>query len=137
MDTHTLFWLLNGEHLEAEARVAIAEAQESNAMFVSAVSAWEAALAVRKRTRRPNLGGLDAAEWFQAVLDLSGTRLVGLPRSIACEAAKVPDIAQWHDPFDCLLIATSRIRKLPIVTRDRNMIQLAKKKPKYLKTIRC
>jgi PIN domain nuclease of toxin-antitoxin system len=137
MDTHALFWLLNGEHLEAEARVAIADAQDENAMFVSAVSAWEAAVAVRKRRNRPNLGERDAAEWFQAVLDIPGARMIGLPRSIACAAAEIPTVSGWSDPFDCLLIATARIKKLPIITRDKKILDLSVQNPRYVQAIRC
>lgn len=137
MDTHSLFWLLNGEHLAPEARIAIADAQDSNEMYVSAVTAWEAALAVRKRTHQPNLGGLDAADWFRAVLGVPGCRLIGLPRRIAFEAASVPTVSEWNDPFDCLLIATARIKNIPIITRDTKIIRLSKRKPHYLKTIEC
>jgi PIN domain nuclease of toxin-antitoxin system len=137
MDTHALFWLLDGSHLEAAARVAIAEAQESGGMHVSAVSAWEAAVAITKRSNRPNLVGLDAADWFRVVLRLPGVRLIGLPRRIALEAASVPAISGWGDPFDCLLIATARVKKLPIITRDRNINRLAHRRPDYVQTIVC
>jgi PIN domain nuclease of toxin-antitoxin system len=137
MATHALFWLLNGEHLEAEARVAIREAQDTNEMYVSAVSGWEAAVAVRKKSSPPNLGGLDANEWFQEVLNLPGARLVGLPRKIACEAAAVPATSLWNDPFDCLLIATARIKRIPIVTRDAAMRALVRRNPSYLRIIVC
>lgn len=137
MDTHALFWLLNGEPLDPGARVAIADAQDAKKLFVSAVSAWEAAVAVRKRSGRPDLGGRDAAEWFRAVLSVPGVRLIGLPRKIACEAAAIPDTSGWNDPFDCLLIATARVKRLPIVTRDKKINALASQDPTFLQTIYC
>jgi PIN domain nuclease of toxin-antitoxin system len=137
MDTHTLFWMLNGEELSPEARVAITEVQESNQMFISAVTGWEAALAITKPRRAPDSGGRAADEWFDHVLRLPGARLIGVAKKVAMEAARVPAIAGWNDPFDCLLIATSRVRKIPIITRDTNMCRLFRVQPDYLTVIRC
>jgi PIN domain nuclease of toxin-antitoxin system len=130
-------WFMNGDPLDAAALVAIVDAQNSDGIFVSPISAWEAALAVRKRRDRPDLGGRDAAQWFRAVLKVPGTKLV-LPRSrIAIEASKVPSIYGHGDPGDCFVIATARVKKLPIVTRDQRMHRLAARQPDYLQTIHC
>ena len=137
MDTNALIWFLNGDQLAAAALVAIVEAQNSHGIFVSPISAWEAALAVRKLHGQPDLGGRDAAEWFRAVLKVPGTKLVRPSSKIAIEAAKVPSIYGHGDPGDCFIIATARVKKLPIVTRDRRMHRLAARRPDYLKTIRC
>jgi PIN domain nuclease of toxin-antitoxin system len=90
MDTNALIWFANGDPMLSSALEAIAVAQQANEIFVSPISAWEAALAVRKRTNQPNLGGRDAAEWFQAILELPGTKLVSPSKRIALEAARVP-----------------------------------------------
>ena len=137
MDTNALIWILNGDYLEPAALVAVAEAQNSKGILVSPISAWEAALAVRKFRRRPDLGGRDAAEWFRAVLKIPGVRLVRPSIRIAIEAAKVPSIYGHGDPGDCFLIATARVKKLPIVTRDRRMQQLSVRNPEYLQTVPC
>ncbi|EUB97183.1 hypothetical protein PMI07_000759 [Rhizobium sp. CF080] len=39
------------------------------------------------------------------------------------------------DPGDCYLIATARIKKVPIITRDTVMLDLAS--PEYLEVIVC
>lgn len=137
MDTNALIWFLNGDQLDAAALVAIVEAQSSHGIFVSPISAWEAALAVRKPRGRPDLGGRDAAQWFQAALKVPGVKLVRPSSRIAIEAAKVPSIYGHGDPGDCFIIATARIKKLPVVTRDRRMHGLATRRPEYLRTIPC
>jgi PIN domain nuclease of toxin-antitoxin system len=137
MDTNALIWFMNGDYLEAEALVAIAEAQNSRCIFVSPISAWEAALAFRKSRGQPNLRGYDAAQWFREVLKIPGARLVPPSSRIAIEAAKVPSVYGRGDPGDCFIIATARVKKLPIVTRDQRMLSLADREPEYLRTIRC
>jgi PIN domain nuclease of toxin-antitoxin system len=137
MDTNALIWFLNGDYLDAGALVAIAEAQSTNGVFVSPMSAWEAALAVRKVHRRPNLGGRDAADWFRTVLRIPGARLARPGSRIALEAAKVPSIFGHGDPGDCFLIATAHVKRLPLITRDVRIRQLAAERPEYLKAIPC
>lgn len=137
MDTNALIWFLNGDQLDAGALVAIADAQNSHGIFVSPISAWEAALAVRKLRGQPDLGGRDAAQWFGAVLKVPGTKLVRPSSKIAIEAANVPSIYGHGDPGDCFIIATARVKRLPVVTRDRRMHRLAARRPDYLQTIYC
>lgn len=56
---------------------------------------------------------------------------------VAFEAAEVPLIYGRKDPGDCFLIATARVRGLPIVTRDGAMHDLARERPDYLSVIAC
>ena len=58
--------------------------------------------------------------------------LLDIDPRIAIEAAAVPAIYGYGDPGDCFLIATARIRKLTLVTRDTRIIALAKREPAYL-----
>jgi PIN domain nuclease of toxin-antitoxin system len=137
LDTNALIWFLNGDYLDPAALLAIAEAQTSHGIFLSPISAWEAALAVQKFRRQPDLGGRDASQWFRAALKVPGTRLVRSSSKIAIEAAKVPSIYGHGDPGDCFIIATARVKKLRLVTRDARMHRLAARLPEYLQTIRC
>lgn len=139
LDTNALIWFLAEEPLEEEALFAIAEAQAENELYVSPISAWEASLAVRKADagRRPNLQGQDAATWFRRGRTSTGARLIPIGHRIALEAARVPDIYGIGDPGDCYLIATARVKRLTIVTRDGPMTQLAADQPDYLELIQC
>lgn len=78
--------------MEAAALFAIAQAQAANALYVSPITAWEAALALKKRNpaSRPNLKGQDAATWFQKGCRTTGAKVVRIGTRIAVEASRVP-----------------------------------------------
>jgi len=139
LDTNAMVWFLAEAPLEDAALFAIARAQADRTLFVSPISAWEAALAIRKTNpdRRPNLNGQDAARWFVRGRRSIGARLVTIGHAIALEAARVPEIYGSGDPGDCFLIATTRVKTLTIVTRDGPMAALAAARPDYLDLIPC
>lgn len=139
LDTHTLVRLLADEPMADEALVAIAKAQEVGRLYISPVSALEAAVALRKPdpNRRPNLGGEDAATWFRRALTSAGARLAPTYQQVALEATRVPDVYGRGDPGDCFLIATARSRGVPIVMRHRAMRDLAAGRPGYLDVVVC
>jgi PIN domain nuclease of toxin-antitoxin system len=83
------------------------------------------------------LAARQADAWFDDVLKLPGARILFVSKRIALEAAKVPAILGSGDPGDCFLIATARVKKIPIVTRDATMHALAAANPGYIRTIRC
>ncbi|RZF65781.1 PIN domain-containing protein [Sphingomonas populi] len=139
LDTNALIWFNAGAPLEGEAVFEIATAQRDGTLFVSPISAWEAALALRKANpaRRPDLSGDDAATWFRRVRQTSGARLATIGARIALEAARVPDVYGIGDPGDCFIIATARVNDLIVVTRDGPMSDLARARPEYLRLIQC
>jgi PIN domain nuclease of toxin-antitoxin system len=53
------------------------------------------------------------------------------------EAAEVPPVYGSGDPGDCFFIATARVKKATLITRDGSIIALSKTNPNYLKTILC
>ena len=136
MDTNALIWFLNGDRMTQASLQAVGSAQAVGRLYVSPISAWEAAVALTKRGERPHLRG-DARSWFRAVLDIPGARLVPVNKRIALEAASVPAVYGRGDPGDCFLIATARLKKVPIVTRDAWMAALASRNPVYLAVIEC
>jgi len=123
--------------MSADALDAIARAQLDRKLFLSPITGWEAALALTKRGGRPDLGNRDGATWFRAPRRLPGARLVPIGPAIALEAARVPVRFGRGDPADCFIIATARIKRVPIVTRDRAMIDLAERDPDYLAVVVC
>ena len=140
LDTHTLYWLVSGtDDLTDAALVAIAEQQAAGTLLVSPITAWELAVAAQKPPGpgRPDLGGQLAREWFREAVRLTGAKLVPVQQRIALEAADVATVYSRKDPGDCFLIATARMRRVPIVTRDTAMVDLAKAQPDYLQVIGC
>ena len=139
LDTNAMIWFLNGSPMSPGAFVAIAQAQRTNELYVSPITGWEAALAIRKRNpvHRPNLLGRDAATWFRLGARDIGARIVPIGSRVAAEAARVPEIFGSGDPGDCFIIATARIKRASVMTRDGPMKALATRDPSYLHVIEC
>jgi len=125
--------------MDEDALVAIARAQMADTLYVSPITAWESALAIRKKNPdiRPNLMGQDAASWFRDGRKAIGARLALIGSKIALEASRVPAVIGQGDPGDCYIIATARVKDLTIVTRDRAMIDLATGSSGYIRAIGC
>jgi PIN domain nuclease of toxin-antitoxin system len=140
LDTHTLYWLVSGEvELAEEALVVIGESQESGTLYVSPVTAWELSIASQKTrvTGRPHLGTDPPARWFRDAVRATAARVIPIRQRISCEAASVVTDTGHKDPGDCFLIASARVRRVPIVTRDGIIHSIAAEKPGYLTVIGC
>jgi len=108
LDTHVfLWWRTNDRRIGAEARAAIADA---DIVFVSAASAWEAAI-------KAALGRLRLPEPFETGVVDSGFERLPILFSHAKAAAHLP--RHHTDPFDRMLVAQARTENLTLVTRDR------------------
>jgi PIN domain nuclease of toxin-antitoxin system len=137
LDTHTLYWLVSGvEPLGEEALVAIGQSQATGTLFISPITAWELAIAAQKPAHRdrPELNST-ISKWFRAAVSVTSAKIIPIQQTIAIEAAEVPVATGHKDPGDCFLIATSRVRKIPIITRDRILRKLAS--DGYLEVIVC
>ena len=112
LDTHTLLWWLAGDpRLSRRARAAIAD--ESNAIHVSAASAWEISTKHRL-SRLPEIGPLATAFAREVV----GQGFV--PLDITLEhGQRAGSLAGAHrDPFDRMLVAQAQAEKLTLVSNE-------------------
>jgi len=137
LDTNAMIWFLAEEPMEAAALYAIAEAQSSDDLYVSPITAWEAALALKKATNQPNLNGQDAATWFRLGRKQMGARLIAPGMKVGLEAARVPPVYGNGDPGDCYIIASARVGGHSAVTRDNRMRALYRRLPAYLTVVTC
>lgn len=112
LDTHTLlWWLADDPALSGSARKLIA--RPSNAVLVSAASAWEIATKVRLG-RLP--GASDLAGDFGGYLSRERFDSLAISAEHAIRAGLLP--GPHKDPFDRLLIAQAQSENLPIVSVD-------------------
>lgn len=119
LDTHVLLWLMTQpENLHEDALLAIASAQADKKLFVSPITAWELALAVNKKTNRPDIGDLSVKDWFKAAVAGTSSKIVPIGPAIALEAANVVFTTGHKDPGDCYILATARCKKATVVSRD-------------------
>jgi len=117
-DTHALVWYLNNDRsISAPAMHAIAGAEAAGEAVVSVASfidVWY----VSQTT-----GAVSASEVDQIVRLVrkrgSGFRVAGITAAIV-ESNRIGRAA-LPDPWDRLIVATARVRALPLVTRDRRI----------------
>ena len=122
LDTHALIWMVEGDaRLGNNARVAVDEERAGDGVLVSPISAWEAAMLVRKgqlALRRP------VTDWFDLVLAAPGFRLAIITTAIGADAGGLPRPLHG-DPADRLIVATARALGCPLLTADRAILDYA------------
>jgi len=112
LDTHALLWWWgNDPQLSEAARAAIAD--ESNEVFVSAVSAWE--IATKQRIGKLPTWPMPTGGFNQLVAAEGFVHL-----SVAADHAWHAGSLAWahRDPFDRMLAAQATLDRLLLVTRD-------------------
>ena len=114
LDTHVfLWWRTDSRMLKRAAKDAIAGA---DVVFVSAASAWEAAIKVA-------LGRLRIPASLESGVVDSGFERLSVRFSHAEAAGALPP--HHSDPFDRMLVAQARHEDLVLVTADRVMREYA------------
>jgi PIN domain nuclease of toxin-antitoxin system len=107
LDTHVfLWWRANDPILRRAARSAIADA---DVVFVSAATAWEAAI-------KASLGRLDLPDTVESGVEDSGFEKLQISFFHAEAAAALPP--HHGDPFDRMLVAQAVSESLTLVTHD-------------------
>lgn len=126
LDTHVWLWAVDGgTKLGAKARRQLDKASRSfpGEVCISAVSAFEIAAlhtAGHVQLSQP------VERWMREAIDRAKVRVIDLERDIAVDAGLIPTTA-LPDPFDRCLVATAREYGLPLVTRDRRILDYAKR----------
>ena len=131
LDTHAWIWLMNGDREAFSTRClkTIESAAQDGRLHVSPMTAWEVGMLVAKKRIRL---GMDCLVWVQNALAVPGTHLCALTPEIAVDSTRLPD--RFHgDPVDRLLVATARIMRLTLVTRDKKILEYGEKG--FVKTI--
>jgi PIN domain nuclease of toxin-antitoxin system len=122
LDTHAALWLDNGDPLSPPALQAIRHAAQAGGILVSPVSAWEIGLLVR---RGRLVLDLEPVAWFRRLVQVAGIRITPLTIEIPAGASFLPE--PFHgDLADRMLVATARDCSVPLVTRDRRILDYAR-----------
>jgi PIN domain nuclease of toxin-antitoxin system len=110
LDTHVfLWWLEDHPRLSQLLRTSIGS---STRVFVSAASAWEAAI-------NASLGKLRIPGAFEDGIDVCGFEKLPIAFRHAERAGRLPP--HHRDPFDRMLVAQALEEKLALVTTDRRV----------------
>jgi PIN domain nuclease of toxin-antitoxin system len=123
LDTH--IWLryqgISGD-LRKAALPLIHAASSAGKLYVSVISIWEIAMLVRLG----RLGLSSSVErWTEEALSKPGIHLLPLNPEIAIDSVNLPE-PMHKDPADRILVASSRVERLTLVTRDQKIIEFAK-----------
>jgi PIN domain nuclease of toxin-antitoxin system len=113
LDTHVLLWWLS-DHKALSAKAFVAIKEGKNAIFVSAVTAWEISI---KRA----LGKLKAPDELEEVLESNSFQQLPISIRHGLVAGNLP--RHHDDPFDRMLIAQAQTEQLTIITHDIRMEQ--------------
>lgn len=116
LDTHVLVWWVTGDsQLSVRARKAIAaEQRRSGQILVSAITAWEIAMLIRKGRLQLTM---ELDDWLAAVEGLKAVRLVDVSAGLAVQSVRLP--GEFHsDPADRMIVALAREAGAPLLTAD-------------------
>jgi PIN domain nuclease of toxin-antitoxin system len=117
LDTHALaWWLADSPKLSQTAREHVGAL--SNAVFVSAASAWEIATKTRLG-KWPDAAPL--ASMFPGVIEASGFEPLAITVSHAIHAGALK--VAHADPFDRMLAAQAELEGMTLVTADAAFVQ--------------
>ncbi len=120
LDTHVWWWwLVEPGRLSEAQRAAVDGPDETLPLVVPGICLWEIATLAsvgRIVVDRP------LATWLAAATAPPLVRVQGITPDIAAEVAALP--RTFHrDPGDRLIVSTARVLGLPLVTRDRRIIE--------------
>lgn len=123
LDTHIWVKYQNGSSdILASSKPAIESAADHGLVYVSVISIWEIALLVR--LGRLSLStGVD--HWTRNALSKPGIQLLPLTPEIAIQSVDLPE-PMHKDPADRILVASARVERLTLVTRDQDILAFAK-----------
>ena len=131
LDTHAALWSA-ADKLSPAHQTLILIAGERDCLLMSPVSAWEIGMLVAKgRLRLP----VAAADFVNDLFAGTNVTLAALTAEIAFAATTLPGNPHG-DPMDRMLIATAAAYDAELMTRDRRIIEYAKK-TKYIRCIAC
>jgi PIN domain nuclease of toxin-antitoxin system len=114
-DTHSLVWYFTQQHrrLSRLALAAFKQAEDSEAfIYIPAVTLWEIS-----RHERAGVIKLNEAyeDWVDALLALPCFEIAPLDEKVIAEARKY---IFNRDIFDSAIVATARLKDLPLITKD-------------------
>ncbi len=115
LDTHAWLWFLDSPEMIPPRTLALLKDMRNAPLAVSAITPWEV-------SKKHSLGKLSLsqplAEWMRTATSEVGINVLPLSPEIAVEANQLPGTFH-NDPADQIIVATARVHRLQLVTKDR------------------
>ena len=119
LDTHVLLWWLEKpSRLSRAQRRILDRADERSPLGVSDVTAWEIGMLVEAGRVRLTL---PIDEWLARATAAPLVERCGIEPNVIREMVELASTRDW-DPADRILVATARVRGVPLVTSDTRII---------------
>ena len=118
LDTHVWWWILSEpERVSAKVHEVIQNTRPKERAIAS-ISIWEfAMMASRGRIQL----SISPKKWIDYAVNKTGLRVLELNGKIAVESCNLPGDFN-KDPADRIIVATARIHKATLITKDQKMI---------------
>ena len=118
LDTHAWVWWICGDpRLATREREALDSLSPSERPVLAEISLWEVAMLVERGRLELDM---DLERWLTVASGPAAVELARVTPAVAAEVARLPE--KFHrDPADRLIVATARVRKLRVLTRDRKI----------------
>jgi PIN domain nuclease of toxin-antitoxin system len=120
LDTHAwIWWLRRDRALGARTLDLLDRLPLGDRPSVADISLWEIAMLVERRRLefdRP------LAEWLETAAHPRTVRVLPISAMVAADTATLP--RALRDPADRIIVATSRVLRLPLLTFDRAILRL-------------
>ena len=118
LDTHAWWWILSEPDKVSETVLEIIQNTQPGDRAIASISIWEfAMMASRGRIQL----SISAEKWIDYAVNKTGIRVVELNEKIALESCTLP--GEFHkDPADRIIVATTRINKATLITKDQKII---------------
>ena len=119
LDTNVWIWCHNApERLSPMVRKSIENPKDDDELLLSVISPWELFKLVEKR--RLTLSS-DAFDWVETALQRVPLRMIELSPRISHQSTVLPDSLNG-DPADQIIVATARIERAVILTKDKQIL---------------
>ncbi|MEA3358471.1 MAG: type II toxin-antitoxin system VapC family toxin [Thermodesulfobacteriota bacterium] len=117
-DTHVWWWAINEPKVLSQSAYKLISRTPADQRAIASISIWEFAMMItRKRIRLK----ISSEEWLDHAINRTGITVLNLTPRIALESCNLP--GTFHkDPADRIIVATARIHKLKLITKDQNII---------------
>ncbi len=124
LDTHIWIWLASGDgELLASALKIIEQSAKSASLLIPAISVWEVAML---ESRGKISLDKPVRQWIQDALTGPGLTLAPLTPEISVDSCALP--GGFHkDPADQIIVATARVERATLVTRDSRILAYGKR----------
>ncbi|MCC6921273.1 MAG: type II toxin-antitoxin system VapC family toxin [Alphaproteobacteria bacterium] len=125
LDTCALIYLTNGDPIPAAALRAVEQAEDEDSLFASIVSVWEIGLLAKAERGIAKAFVPDPRSYALEAISQPSLRRAPYTPQLAFDASFLP-LPFHNDPADRLLVETARVLRVPILTRDRKILDYAK-----------